>query len=121
MLSRRRVTDYVARQIMEGSPVDAAMQSLAAYLITTKQTGQADRYVADLESALARHGRTVVDVTTARPIDETLRERIASLVGGAADIREHVDPELIGGIIIKTPESVLDASVRTQLRELRTS
>lgn len=122
MLSRRRVTDYLARQIVTGgTSIETAMQQLAAYLLEHKLTHQADRYVADVEAALARLGQTVVDVTTARPLDAELRRQIAERVSGQTTVREHIDPDIIGGIIIKTPSRVLDASVRTQLRQLRTS
>ena len=121
MLSRRRVTDYLARQIIDGTSIETAMQQLAAYLLEHKFTHQADRYVADVEAALARLGQTVVDVTTARPLDAELRRQITEQVSGQTTVREHIDPDIIGGIIIKTPSRVLDASVRTQLRQLRTS
>ncbi|MFZ1458462.1 MAG: F0F1 ATP synthase subunit delta [Candidatus Saccharimonadales bacterium] len=121
MLSRRRVTDYIARQLIDGVSAADTMNHLGAYLIVHKQTGHIDRYVADIEAALARYGQTVVDVTTARPLDAVLRDHISAMISGQTTIREHIDPDLIGGIIIKTPDSVLDASVRTQLRQLRTS
>ena len=122
MLSRRRVTDYLAQLLVDGTSSEDVMQRLAAYLVDHRQTGYAGRYVADLEAALARRGHLIVDVTTARPIDETLRARIISSVGGSrVSLREHIDESLIGGIIIKTPETLLDASVRTRLRALRTS
>ena len=122
MLSRRRVTDHLAQQLVDGVPAAEVMQQFAAYLIDHRQTAQADRYVADLEAAIARRGHVIVDVTTARPIDDTVRERIISSVGGSrVSLREHIDEALIGGIIIKTPETLLDASVRTRLRALRTS
>ncbi len=122
MLSRRRVTDHLAQRLVDGESTSEVMQQLAAYLVDHKLTSQADRYLADLEAALARRGTVIIDVTTARPIDESMRERIISSVGGAATtLREHIDADLIGGIIIKTPETLLDASLRTQLKLLRTS
>ena len=64
-----------------------------------------------------------VTVTTAVPLDDELRTKIA------AKVREHfnrevflieqVDPSIIGGLIIEARGERRDVSVRTQLRAAR--
>ncbi len=48
-----------------------------------------------------------------------LRERLEHALGRAVQLKVRVDPEVIGGIIIRMGDNVVDASVRTQLQALR--
>lgn len=63
------------------------------------------------------------EVRTAAPIDEELRQAIIQKVrkeeGQEVELQEHVDPELIGGILLKVGDRQYDASVLKQLRRLR--
>ncbi|HEY7928071.1 MAG TPA: F0F1 ATP synthase subunit delta [Candidatus Dormibacteraeota bacterium] len=65
------------------------------------------------------------DVTTAVAVDDDLRMRIARALGeklGAAVQTEvHQDPNILGGLIIRIGDRVIDNSVRTRLAQLRTA
>ena len=75
------------------------------------------------ELALAELGIVVADVTTAGPIDKSteaaIKQRLSSLVGKQVEIRTHVDESLIGGIIARVGDQLIDGSVSNQLRRLR--
>lgn len=64
-----------------------------------------------------------VDVTTAIPLDDTLREEVEQFLSmeynGPVYVIEHVDPSIIGGIIFNARGERRDASVRTQLENAR--
>jgi ATP synthase F1 delta subunit len=64
-----------------------------------------------------------VTVTSAVELDEkTVRQigdRIAEQTGRRVDVTAHVDPDVLGGIIVRAGNSVLDASVRNRLDQLR--
>ena len=70
-------------------------------------------------------GITEVEVTTATEIDEntlnSIREKVKTLPGVRKEIRmEHqVDPEIIGGLVIRYEDKVYDASVAHELENLR--
>jgi F-type H+-transporting ATPase subunit delta len=70
-----------------------------------------------------KRGVVVAEVTTAVPLSDALRtrlvEKLAAATGRTVSLREHVDPAIVGGIVIKVAGRVLDGSVTTQLRELR--
>lgn len=65
------------------------------------------------------------EITTARPLqDNTLQKVIESLKEMTSkDIKSEVkeDPELIGGIVVKIGDLVLDGSVKAQLEGLKES
>jgi F-type H+-transporting ATPase subunit delta len=65
-----------------------------------------------------------VEVITAHPIDEKLRKQIELSLeeqGKRIQIREVVDPEILGGIILKYEDFVIDGSLRRYLESLKES
>lgn len=70
-----------------------------------------------------RRGRVPVKITTATPLDEDTRDvliaNLRKLVGGEPEIGVEVDPETIGGIIVRVGDVVYDASIATQLNSVR--
>jgi F-type H+-transporting ATPase subunit delta len=76
------------------------------------------------EAALAERGVVMADVTTAEPLTDELqadvKERIGAMVGKSVELRLHTDPDIIGGLIAQVGDQVIDGSVQTRLRRLRT-
>ncbi len=70
-------------------------------------------------------GRLAVTVTSAVPLDDTLREALATRLrnetGLQVDLTERVDPEIVGGLVLSAGGTVLDASVRRGLSDMRRS
>jgi F-type H+-transporting ATPase subunit delta len=70
-------------------------------------------------------GVVLVDVTTADALDdagkELVRERMKSIVGKEVELRLHTDASMIGGIVARIGDQVIDGSVLSQLRRLRAS
>jgi F-type H+-transporting ATPase subunit delta len=64
-----------------------------------------------------------VEVTTAVELDKgtvsALAERISDAVGRQANVTAHVDPSLIGGLVLQARGVLVDASVKRRLEELR--
>jgi F-type H+-transporting ATPase subunit delta len=67
-------------------------------------------------------GRVVASVCTAVPLDDALRsqisDRIGSLMNMQVRLRESVDPDLIGGMVIRVGDRVFDSSVSNQLDKM---
>ena len=67
-------------------------------------------------------GMLDVQVTSAFPLDETQQQSIVAVLKSklARDIRisSQVDPELIGGLLIRAGDTVIDSSVKGQLNKL---
>ena len=83
--------------------------------------------IADLfnEAALAHKGIVMIDVTTADALDDAgeqlVRERLKGIVGKDVELRLHTDANIIGGIVARIGDQVIDGSVLNQLRRLRAS
>lgn len=67
--------------------------------------------------------RLEVQAVTAVPLPDDLRDRIvASLqekTGQAVVLSESVDPDIVGGLVLRVGETVIDGSVRRRLEQLR--
>lgn len=86
--------------------------------------------LAEISAAFAERvasaaGRIDVHALTAIPLDDALRarivERITQQTGLQVDLTEQVDPSIVGGIVLRVGELVLDASLRQKLDDLRRS
>ena len=64
-----------------------------------------------------------VRITSAVPLDEELTQTIGSRIeeqtGQKIDLDANVDPDLIGGLVLRVGNKVMDASVRGRLERLR--
>ena len=64
-----------------------------------------------------------VQVTSAVELDEeTVRkigEEIGEQTGRKVDLASRVDPDILGGIVLRVGNSILDASIRNRLEQLR--
>lgn len=72
---------------------------------------------------LERRGIAVGELTTAVPLgDEELdfvKRHLRIIVGKEVEVRAIVDPDIIGGIIVRVGDQLIDGSVTSQLRKLR--
>jgi F-type H+-transporting ATPase subunit delta len=64
-----------------------------------------------------------VDVTSAIELDKktvkSIGDRIGEQTGRKVDLNAHVDPDILGGIVLRVGNSVLDASIKNRLNRLR--
>lgn len=126
LASRRVLARTVAgKLIAEPKRRSEWIRALAAYIVENDLSGQADMIVNDIaHELLVQNGTLLADVATARPLSDGIRTQIADYLReatGARDVslREHVEPELIGGFVARTPDHELDASIAGQLQQLR--
>lgn len=120
-LSRHKLADKTAAAIKDGDA--QAMQRLAAYLVDTRRTDEAELIVRDIEQALVRYGVVLADVISARELSTEAKKSLEAFIKsntGADEIvlREHIDPDVIGGMRVSYGDKLLDATVATKLERL---
>ncbi len=98
--------------------------NLAKLLVRRDRVGIAQRIAAIFNQLADAHAGIVdAEVTTAVELDEEERERIraklAELLGREVRISNRVDPSIVGGVVVRVGDQVIDGSVRTRLRLLR--
>jgi F-type H+-transporting ATPase subunit delta len=69
------------------------------------------------------HKLLPVQVTSAVALDEevvkSLGDRISEQTGRQVDLTAKVEPDILGGIVLRVGNSILDASIRNRLEQLR--
>lgn len=85
-------------------------------------------FVADIAEAYRdfyekEKGMIEVTAITAVPLEETLREKLLrtleSQTGKTIRLTHEVDPHILGGMIIRMEDKLIDGSVRFQLEQLK--
>lgn len=72
--------------------------------------------------AADHRGETTAEVTSAHPLSDdqvaSLKTKLKARVGRDVAIDAKVDPELLGGIVVRLGSQMIDASIRTKLNTL---
>jgi len=62
-------------------------------------------------------------LTTAVKVDEKVKNQISGLISGVfktkVDLKEVIDPGIIGGFILQIDDNYIDASIKNKLRKIR--
>jgi F-type H+-transporting ATPase subunit delta len=112
----------LALEVLEG--VGEPARNLVRLLIERNRIGVLGELVETYDLLTDRDSGVVrAEVIAAIPVDEALRTRIGTTLGeklGAAvqtEVRQ--DPTILGGLIIRIGDRVIDDSVRTRLQQLQ--
>ena len=106
-----------------GDKLSQTGKNFIKVLIDAERIGLASEVFSLFEQKrAAAEGISDVDVISAYPLDadqvNSISEVIAKRLGKKVDINTEEDNELIGGVIIRAGDSVIDASLRGRLKEL---
>ncbi|MEJ0011097.1 MAG: F0F1 ATP synthase subunit delta [Bauldia sp.] len=73
--------------------------------------------------AARQRGEVAAEVTSAEPLSDThvaeLKAALKASLGKDITLATHVDPSLIGGLIVKVGSRMIDGSLRTKLNSLK--
>ena len=71
----------------------------------------------------AEQGIRSADLTTAKPVDDALRQSISALIAKKfntkVDLHEAVDPAIIGGYELKDGDQQIEASIASKLKRIK--
>ncbi|HEV8406546.1 MAG TPA: ATP synthase F1 subunit delta, partial [Sphingomicrobium sp.] len=72
--------------------------------------------------ASEHRGETTAEVVTAHPLKDdqvtALKQQLRARAGRDVAIDASVDPNILGGIVVKLASQMIDASIRTKLNRL---
>jgi len=106
--------------------VSRELRSFIYSVVGEGRLGLLDDILVELRR-MAEYGPDVVvaEVTTAAPLSDeesrTLEERLVARYGSGIDITWHVDPAILGGVVVRVGDEVIDDSVTTRLEALRST
>jgi F-type H+-transporting ATPase subunit delta len=112
----------VARQVFAGLSTPA--RNLVLLLVRRGRIEQLPRVALELRRLdELRQGITRATATSASPLTDTevraLTARLEELTGGRIALQTDVDESLIGGLVVRVGDRLIDGSVRGRLERLR--
>lgn len=76
-----------------------------------------------LAELATRRGEVVAEVASAQALAPAqlakLTDTLRTALGGKVTVQSRVDPDLLGGLVVKIGSRMIDASLRTKLQRLR--
>ena len=75
-----------------------------------------------LEELARRRGEVTAEVTSARSLSDeqtsAIEAALRAAVGSKVSVNHNVDPDLIGGLVVRVGSRMVDSSLRTKLQKL---
>jgi F-type H+-transporting ATPase subunit delta len=119
--AERRIA--VVEELMGGVALPVSV-GLVSMVVGADRAGElsavVDRF---LELSAEERKHEVAEVRAAVPLDERLRDRLAKALSDATgkevEVKVVVDPNVLGGVVARIGDTVIDGSVRRRLDQLR--
>jgi F-type H+-transporting ATPase subunit delta len=113
---RRRVLSAVADRAGSSELLRRLIDLLAVRDRLSLLTDVAEAYA---EAANAAYGVVSAEVGSAVALAEPQRRALAAALGEAVELRGRVEPELLGGLLVRVGGKTYDGTVRARLAALR--
>lgn len=107
-----------------GDKVSPHTLGLITFVIAQQRGRQLPQILEELsELAAEARASVVAEVRSATPLDDKQRKELAKALSSATskkvEVKVIVDPSLIGGIVAKVGDTVIDGSVKRRLEQLK--
>jgi F-type H+-transporting ATPase subunit delta len=119
--STKEKQESLAR-LLDGA--EEALMNFLALLIENHRMPVIFRIRHEYERLWEEENRTLpVEITSAIELDRTTTESLGRTIGERTgrrvNLAARVDPDILGGIVVRVGNSILDASIRNRLEQLR--
>lgn len=103
--------------------VDPVTRNFLGVLAHNRRLGELPAIIRAFRLLAARHrGEVTAEVTSAHPLDgeqvDALKQSLRSRVGREVSVDLSVDPDLLGGLVVRIGSQMIDSSIRTRLNTL---
>ncbi len=107
--------------LLEGKAADVTRRVVETLVLLPRGRTLEDGLEQYGQLAAAVRVRTLATVTSAVPLDEAQRERLAASLtaqlGRQVQLQVEVDPRVVGGVLVRVGEEVIDGSIRHRLAQ----
>ncbi len=111
---------FQATKDAKGDNLRGMLEQFASLLFRAGQVKQADKIIAEfIKYTKKQSGVIDIEIASARPLTAKLVEEIKKAFGNKVEATEKIEPELIGGVKIRTENEIFDASLKKQLQVLK--
>jgi F-type H+-transporting ATPase subunit delta len=118
-------TLYESLQDTSAKDHDKILDNFAKALALNNDTEMMDA-ISDEYDKLdkASKGIKIAEVTSATPLEKNTEKQIIEhlngMVKGKVELKKKIDEKILGGVVIKMDDTLIDASVKKSLEELKT-
>lgn len=113
---------YEATTEAKRDDIGQIVANFAAILAKGRQLKLADKIIEEfINYAKEKDGFVRISITTAIKLDEKIIDSIKKVFGKKVETTENIDESIIGGLIVRTKDVIMDASIKTQLNKLKQS
>ncbi|PZQ59577.1 MAG: F0F1 ATP synthase subunit delta [Sphingomonas taxi] len=103
--------------------VDATTKNFLGVLAENRRLAALPQIIRAFRMLAARHrGETTAEVTSAHPLTpdqvDELKQQLRRRVGREVSVDLSVDPEILGGLVVRIGSQMIDSSIRTRLNAL---
>ena len=103
--------------------VDPTTRSFLGVLAENRRLGQLPQIIRAFRQLASRHrGEINAEVTSAHPLDAAqvaeLKQQLRQRVGRDVSVDLSVDPQILGGLVVRIGSQMIDSSIRTRLNAL---
>ena len=114
--------EKVLQSILTG--ISPTAMNLVYFLVAKNRLRIVEDLVIEYQRLVnAYYGRETAEVVTAVPLSneekERLQKRLATITHKEVVLIAQVNPDIMGGLVAKVGDKLIDGSVRTRLQELR--
>lgn len=110
-------------ELLDGRATRLTVQVISLLVGTGRVKDLPEIVAALLALVAAERERAVAEVRSAVPLSESQLERLAAaigtMLGQPVDVRPVVDPSVMGGIVARVGDTVIDGTVRHKLELLK--
>ena len=124
LIPQQAKKDLLTRAV--GKEVSATVMNFLMLLVDKKRIGVFNE-IYDIFTSLKNkeQGILIADVTTAFPLtkkqQDALIKKLTTLTGRKIKVRPHKDESILGGLILKIGDKLIDGSAAGRLRALQTA
>ncbi len=113
----------VLKKVFSGK-LQMLLEHFLEVLAARNKLGHLDQIADAYDDLLdAQLGKIEVDVTVAQKLSpeqlEEVRQKVLAALNKDAVIHQYVDESIIGGLLLRVQDKLIDASVKTQIQKLR--
>lgn len=110
--------------VLAGAGLSELVRNFVGVVAQNRRLFALEGMISAYRELVAKHrGEVTAEVVSATPLSESQRIAVESAlkqaVGTDVMVRAEVDPELIGGLIVKVGSRMVDSSLRTKLQRLQ--
>jgi len=122
MKTRKKTNRFYAKVLYDliadvpANKQDEAIQVFVQFLYKEHKIRNAEKIIAEFEKYSGeKEGKIQIEIESARDLSKTEIDKIKKMFGDNVAVATKINPDLIGGVIIRADDKLYDASVKTQL------